>query len=946
MVFIIIPDIELLEASHSIITEATDCVKMNRQIEKDFVVSGTLVGDSGKSRLLYVEDELELRNLFGTVMTEKGFVADLAETGAQALDMCRGTPYDIVVVDYMLSDTTGLDIARELLGDERKLDVVFITGKGSEKVASEALNLGVLHYVVKDGERTYTEWLPRIINHLDEVRQARSERKALNQKVRNDEARRQAFTSNAPEALFVKNLDGTYQFVNSVFEKNYKVSADEIIGKTSAVIFPPHLVAQDEHQDAIVLKQGDVSKIELSFDGDNGEPRYLLVRKFPIRNGAGEITSLGGIHVDITVQRESHRALARTAAIFNGSADGIILISAEGIIETLNPAAEQVFGYSADEIVGQDVSCLLPEDERTAHKGYIAKAELHMPRIIHKTRDLLGRRKDGQFFPMELNVAPVSTDGVDSHIVGVFRDITEKKAIEAELREKEERYRFFVENIQEGVVVVENRKVVDVSRVWLDMFRYERDEVIGRDVLDFTAPSKHDLVRTKVATESSEPYESELMRNHGVIFPALVRGKTLNHGGRKVRITTVMDITGQKNYEAALIEAKLEADHANAAKSEFLSSMSHELRTPMNSIMGFSQMLEANPNEPLTDAQKKCVDHILHGGKHLLELINEVLDLSTIESGHMSMSIEEVTIGDVIGECLPLISSAADARNITVHVPKQGASDISVQADYTRLKQALLNLLSNAVKYNREGGSVTLSILRDADLIRLSVSDTGHGIAKDQQKELFQPFSRLGAEASEIEGTGIGLSITRKIVQLLGGEIGFRSKPGAGSTFWIELPASEKLSLDNETPLRAAESPDDEEALSGRVLYVEDNSANLQLMAMLIDRYNGLELLSATTAEAGLEIAERDHPDLIILDINLPEMDGFEVLSLLKKRKKTQAIPVVALSANAMEGDIRRGLEAGFLRYLTKPINMDEVIDTISKMLNAEAAKTHAGPVK
>lgn len=901
------------------------------------------VGEGGKSRLLYVEDEPELRELFSIVMTEKGFDVDLAEHGAAAIEMHQRAPYDIVAIDYILPGMTGLDTAAALLTETPGLAIIFVTGEGSEKIASTAMNLGVMHYVIKDGQRTYTDWIPKVIRHLDDLRRERLEHRALDQIVKDDEARRRAFTSNAPEAVFIKNRDSSYQFVNTTFEKNYKVSSSEIVGKTSAVIFSPEQVAQDEQQDALVLETGAVNKMEMRLEDEDGGNRYLLIRKFPILDGAGEITALGGIHVDVTVQRQSQRALAQTAAIFSGSADGIILISGEGIIETLNPAAEGIFGYTADEVIGQDVSCLLPEEERATHRGYIAKSDLHMARIIDSNRDLLGRRKNGDLFPMELNVAPVSEDSQDTRIVGVFRDITERKSVEAELREKEERYRFFVENVQEGVIVVENGEVIDVSRVWLEMFRYEREEVLGRDVLDFTAPSKHQLVRKMVAQEYSEPYESELLRKNGVVFPALVRGKTLDYSGRKVRITTVMDITRQKRTEAALIEAKREADHANMAKSEFLSNMSHELRTPMNSIMGFSQMLEANPNEPLTDIQKKCVDHILRGSEHLLQLINEVLDLSRIETGHMALSIEDVKVDSVIAECLPLISSAAEARNISVLLPEGDLSGISVRADYTRLKQALLNLLSNAVKYNREGGRIALTVLQDTDRVRLSVKDTGFGIASDQHEELFQPFSRLGAETSEIEGTGIGLSITQKIVELLNGEIGYWSKPDEGSTFWIELPAASVFSIQNEASVRGSNTSDDNKKLHGRLLYVEDNPANLQLMRMLINRYEGLELLSADTAELGLDIAEEQQPEIIIMDISLPGMDGFEALSLLKKREKTRHIPVIALSANAMADDIARGMKAGFTHYLTKPIDMREVITTIRDVLTVKSPNRNGG---
>jgi len=387
-------------------------------------------------------------------------------------------------------------------------------------------------------------------------------------------------------------------------------------------------------------------------------------------------------------------------------------------------------------------------------------------------------------------------------------------------------------------------------------------------------------------------------------------------------------LTERRNAEKALEGAREIADKANKAKSEFLSSMSHELRTPMNAILGFAQMLDYNPKEPLTAEQKKSVDHILKGGQHLLELINEVLDLARIEAGKMEMSIEDVSIRNVLDECLSLVHTMAENHGIEITVAEGLNNSVMIRADYTRSRQALLNLISNAIKYNCKNGKIAIGFDETSiGMLRISVADTGEGIPKDMLAELFQPFSRLGAENTEIEGTGIGLVITKQIIENMSGRINVESEVGKGTTFSIELPLSEsEHALD--TKLQMTEWGDTPQRLTdvnGTILYVEDNPANLSLMEMVVERIKGLTMISAHNAELGLELAVNNKPEMIILDINLPGMDGFAALKKLQEMDATKDIPVIALSANAMSKDIQKGVDAGFKQYLTKPIKIDEV---------------------
>lgn len=396
----------------------------------------------------------------------------------------------------------------------------------------------------------------------------------------------------------------------------------------------------------------------------------------------------------------------------------------------------------------------------------------------------------------------------------------------------------------------------------------------------------------------------------------------------------------RKKEESALLDAKQEAETANTAKSEFLSSMSHELRTPLNAILGFGQLLGFNPKEPLSDSQQKCVDQIMSGGQHLLHLINDILDLSKIEAGQVGLSIEDISPLQVLDECLPLITSMAMVHGIDVSVPDTARDTIQVRADHTRFKQVLLNLLSNAIKYNRENGSVIVATEATPEgMLRISVTDTGDGIPKQKLSELFKPFNRLGAEGSGIEGNGIGLVISKKLVELMGGAIGVQTEVGKGTTFWIELPLVESGHHETVETFKAKAAQADRPlpAISGTLLYVEDNPDNLKLMEVIVSYIEGLSMISAHTGELGIELARAKQPDMIVLDINLPGMNGFEVLNKLQSDEDTKHIPTIALTALATKKDIEKGLEAGFLHYLTKPIQIPTLMEAIKSILAHEA---------
>ncbi|HED18436.1 MAG TPA: response regulator, partial [Gammaproteobacteria bacterium] len=383
----------------------------------------------------------------------------------------------------------------------------------------------------------------------------------------------------------------------------------------------------------------------------------------------------------------------------------------------------------------------------------------------------------------------------------------------------------------------------------------------------------------------------------------------------------------------ALSTAKDEAETANRAKTVFLSSMSHELRTPLNAIMGFAQLLELDADQ-LNEAQCEAIEYILSGGRHLLELINDVLDLAKIESGHFALSIEDVSVRIIVDDSVQMLRAMAAENDISVEIRHPDTELPMVRADNVRLKQVVLNFLSNAIKYNRKGGRVSVEFEEiPGHFLRVLVSDTGQGIPVSYQRDLFKPFSRLGAEAGEIEGTGIGLTISRELIKLMKGNLGFDTIEGRGSTFWFELPLARVLESRDATASQSNLDCDYPENESGttlpgarKVMYVEDNSANLELMKNIIAQIPNVQFISAHTAERGITLAEQEKPDLILMDINLPGMDGHKALRKLKQNPATADIPVIAVTANAMAPHLAEAERSAFVSYIIKPFNVADIL--------------------
>jgi PAS domain S-box-containing protein len=444
----------------------------------------------------------------------------------------------------------------------------------------------------------------------------------------------------------------------------------------------------------------------------------------------------------------------------------------------------------------------------------------------------------------------------------------------------------------------------------------------------------------------AQSFELRTVKNDGSQFWAsLVITVTYDANGIPELRVVLGDISERKQAETKLNELKLTAEKASLAKSEFLASMSHELRTPLNAILGFAQLIESDTPPP-TLIQKRNINYILNAGYYLLELINEILDLAMIESGKLSLSMMRVSLAEVFHECEAMLESIAKKRGIVMKFPHLD-TPYFVIADRIRLKQVLLNLLSNAIKYNKLNGMVVVVCTEiNPGCVRISVEDTGDGLTAENLTQLFQPFNRLGKEASLEKGTGIGLVASKRIVELMKGSIGVESTVGQGSVFWVELNLTEELQphLADEPQVVAhvvnadttTLAPVQYDAKIYTVLYVEDNPANLMLVENIIARRPDINLLSAIDGEQGIETARKSLPDAILMDINLPGISGVEALKILTKEPLTAHIPVIALSANAIPMDIEKCMEAGFISYLIKPIKINELMDVLDAVLKSE----------
>jgi PAS domain S-box-containing protein len=670
----------------------------------------------------------------------------------------------------------------------------------------------------------------------------------------------------------------------------------------------------------------------------DGSVRWLLERGAVGRDDSGKPLRMLGVVQDIHERKMAEEALReseeRWSFAVEGAGDGVWdwnMLSGEMLF---SKHYKTMLGYAENELAGH-----VDEWMSSIHPGDWPRVQENLNDYLQGRKSACGvelrlRCKDGSYKWILCRATVVARDGTGKplRMTGIHSDINERKTTEERLALFA---RIFGASEQSIGVTDGEGRIVYFNAAHEQLLGYSLDEMAGRPFTAFLPEEEAVRIAQSIfaAAAKGETWSGLIpmrRKNDDRFISTNHVGFIADEDGRLQYLFNIFsDYTEEIVRQTELANAKESAERANQAKSNFLSSMSHELRTPMNAILGFAQLLEYDAG--LDAEQRDSVHEIIKAGRHLLQLINEVLDLAKIESGHIDLSLEPVGLDELIEDCRHLIQPLAAARRISVW--SEGADGAVVRADRVRLRQVLLNLLSNAVKYNCEEGSVRLSVHASPQgKLRLVVSDTGPGISAERLQELFQPFNRLDAGNSDIEGTGIGLTITRRLVEMMGGDIGVESTVGVGSAFWIEL-AEEITAAATDCALERHADVSATLRQAHRVLYIEDNPANLKLVVQILGRRPHIHLLTAHTPELGIELALAHKPELILLDINMPGRDGYRLLEIFKTDARLKVVPVVAVTANAMPRDIERGMQAGFAAYLTKPLDVEQFLNVVDARL-------------
>ncbi|MBF0548401.1 MAG: PAS domain S-box protein [Candidatus Riflebacteria bacterium] len=725
--------------------------------------------------------------------------------------------------------------------------------------------------------------------------------------------------------------------------------------------------------EALVFKasRGIEDIYELTYIRKDGSRFPAVVSVTALRDKQGAIIGYLLIGTDNSARQEAEEALLKAgalqSAIFNSANFSSIATDEKGVIQIFNVGAERMLGYAATDVMNKITPADISDPQEVIARAKALSAELSTPitpgfealvfkasRGIEDIYELTYIRKDGSRFPAIVSVTALrDAQGTIIGYLLIGTDNTARKQVEAEQKQLAQRLRdhqfytrsLFESNIDALMTTDPSGIITDVNKQMEALTGCTRDELIGAPFKsNFTDPERAEASIKLVLNEKKVTnYELTSCSRDGRQTVVSINATTFYDRDRRLQgvFAAARDVTERKRLDQILEEKNIElecarsvAEKANLAKSDFLSSMSHELRSPLNAILGFAQLMESD-SPPPTPIQKESISQILSAGWHLLRLIDEILDLAKVESRRIPLSKEPVSLAEIMMECQSMIEPQAQQNGIKLVFPQIDATYF-VLADRTRLKQILINLLSNAIKYNSHHGTVEAKCTKSTpERIRISIRDTGAGLSPEQQAQLFQPFNRLGQEAGGVEGTGIGLVVAKRLVELMEGVIGVDSTVGMGSEFWFELSSSAAPQLEFENAESPTASPPQEQPdlLLHTLLYVEDNLANLKLVQQIIARHPGIRLLTAVTGKDGIKIASTSHPDVILMDINLPGISGFETLKILRSEPTTAHIPVIAISANAMPGDIEKGLKAGFFRYITKPIKVNEFMDALNVTL-------------
>jgi len=931
---------------------------------------------------------------FSSIATDEKGVIQLFNVGAERMlgytaaeVMNKITPADISDPQEVIARAKALSLELETTIAPGFEALVFKASRGIEDVYE-------LTYIRKDGSRfpavvsvtALRDGEGGIIGYLL-IGTDNTARKRAEEALLEAGALQNAIFNSANFSSIATDEKGVIQIFNVGAERMLGYTAAEVMNKITPadISDPQEVIARAKALslelettiapgfEALVFKasRGIEDVYELTYIRKDGSRFPAVVSVTALRDGQGGIIGYLLIGTDNTARKRAEEALLEAGAlqnaIFNSANFSSIATDEKGVIQIFNVGAERMLGYKAAEVMNKITPADISDPQEVIARAKVLSRELETTiapgfealvfkasRGIEDIYELTYVRKDGTRVPAVVSVTALRDN--QGNIIGyllIGTDNTARKQVEAEQKRLDQRFRdqqFYTRSLIESnidaLMTTDPQGIItDVNKQMEALTGCTRDELIGTPFKDyFTDPERaEEGIRLILSGKKLTDYELTARSRDGKETVVSYNGSTFHDRDRKLQgvFAAARDVTERKRFERALQEtnvalehARFTAEKASLAKSDFLSSMSHELRSPLNAILGFAQLMDSALPAP-TVSQRESIAQILQAGWYLLKLINEILDLAGIESGQVSLSTEAVSMSELMTECRDMMEPQARQRGIRMTFP-EFTDAVYVSADRTRLKQILINLLSNAIKYNRERGTVVVECSVSApERIRFSVADSGEGLPPEKLAQLFQPFNRLGQENGSVAGTGIGLVVTRRLAELMKGALGVESTVGVGSVFWCELSSATapKLEEPRGVFLAPAQSPAPTGAPLHTLLYVEDNPANLKLIEQLIARCPDMRLLTAVNGTLGIELARSTLPDVILMDINLPGISGIKALKILREDPVTAHIPIVALSANAMPRDIAKGIEAGFFRYLTKPIKVDDFMETLKVAL-------------
>lgn len=791
-----------------------------------------------------------------------------------------------------------------------------------------------------------------------------TEKKLVEEEIKQQNARLNAIVSAIPDLMFVLDSTGTNLEFYARNTDKLLAPVEHFIGTNVKELFDTPTAELHLQKINECINTQSLVTYEYSV-GDPRLPEFFEARLAPL-----DTNKVLTFIRDISDKKQKDIQIRKLSQAVEQSPVIVVVTGLDGTIEYVNPAFTEVTGYTYDEAIGQNPRIL--KSGKTDHAVYRNLWD-SITSGKQWQGEWMNKKKNGDLYWESVVITPIQNEqNQTTNYVAVKQDITQRKLAEKEIQDLnaslEKKIEERTAQLAESNIIlkkeIEERKVISealeiktnelenffgvaldllciadtsgnfirVNKAWENILGYSASDLEKRQFLEFVHPD--DIQSTLDAM-------AELSEQHPILnFTNRYLTKDGNYRFIEWRSSpsgqliyaAARDITERIKWEEETQKARIEAEQANLAKSEFLSRMSHELRTPMNAILGFAQLLEMGQ---LNQAQRKGVDHILRGGKHLLDLINEVLDISRIESGRLSISSEPVRIHEVLEEMIDSVAPLAESRQVKINLIESSDNFSFVKADRQRLKQILLNLINNAIKYNKPRGNVDIlvqiiSLQKEPQVVRISVTDSGIGINENDIQKLFKPFERLGAEKTDTEGSGLGLAVVKKLAEAMGGQVGVESEVNIGSTFWIELPYSESQLKSIQTLNDYGKDQDRLVEKTGTILCIEDNSSNIELIEQILESQRpNIRLVSSINGKDAVSLSIDHKPKLILLDLNLPDIHGSEVLRMLQRNSETKHIPVIVVSADAMAHQLKSLMSLGAKNYLTKPLDVIQFLEVI-----------------